>query len=433
MVFGLIGVINLGHGAMLTLGAYFTWCATTSGVPFVPSRCSSPRLESGVIGLVLEHFVIRHFYDRPFETLLLTWGFFLIATEMIKIVFGTDFRGRSTNPLPPRSACGPVVLPAYRSVVALVSLCILVVACRTAIPDGLGHQDQGTGAEPRGCEPARPGHRAAPTSTVFVGGAFLAGLAGALISPMLSVDPYIGNIFLVRSFFVVTVGGIGQVLGGTLDRQLPRSAGRRRSSRWSPARSFAQTIVFALAIVVLRFRPAGLSGGDEARRRLTAAVDGRLRRRRAAAERAESGARCLHLCSRLAAGCSISGYPIYILPQYCCSACWRCRSASYGGPARHPELRPGRRFSRWAPMPWGSPCAVAAARSTAPISACSAASACGGGLAAIIGYFLFSAGVRDAYFVLVTLALSIMVEQVAVSQSQITGGWNGMFVDRACR
>jgi urea ABC transporter permease protein UrtC len=54
----------------------------------------------------------------------------------------------------------------------------------------------------------------------------------------------------------------------------------------------------------------------------------------------------------------------------------------------------------------------------------------GGGLAAAVGYFLFSAGVRATYFVLVTLALSIMIEQIAVSQSDITGGWNGMFIDR---
>ncbi|HWP46865.1 MAG TPA: branched-chain amino acid ABC transporter permease [Candidatus Limnocylindrales bacterium] len=54
----------------------------------------------------------------------------------------------------------------------------------------------------------------------------------------------------------------------------------------------------------------------------------------------------------------------------------------------------------------------------------------GAGLATIIGYFLFSAGVRDAYFVIVTLALSIIVEQIAVSQSDITGGWNGFFIDR---
>jgi len=54
----------------------------------------------------------------------------------------------------------------------------------------------------------------------------------------------------------------------------------------------------------------------------------------------------------------------------------------------------------------------------------------GGGIAAIVGYFLFSAGVRSTYFVLVTLALSIMTEQIAVSQSDITGGWNGMYMDR---
>ena len=51
-------------------------------------------------------------------------------------------------------------------------------------------------------------------------------------------------------------------------------------------------------------------------------------------------------------------------------------------------------------------------------------------IAGLVGYFLFSAGVRDSYFVIVTLALSIIAEQIAVSQSQITGGWNGMFISR---
>lgn len=59
-----------------------------------------------------------------------------------------------------------------------------------------------------------------------------------------------------------------------------------------------------------------------------------------------------------------------------------------------------------------------------------AATAVGAIVAGLIGYFLFSAGVRDAYFVLVTLALSIVIEQLAVSQSQWTGGWNGMFLMR---
>ena len=87
--------------------------------------------------MALEHFVIRHFYDRPFETLLLTWGFFLIATEMIKIVFGTDLR-TVENPLPGALDLRLVVLPAYQSVVALVSLCILVSLAVLLFKSSLG-------------------------------------------------------------------------------------------------------------------------------------------------------------------------------------------------------------------------------------------------------------------------------------------------------
>ena len=89
IVYGLVGVINMGHGAMLTLGAYFTWWLTQHGMPFVPAVLLSAAAV-GVVGLLFEHFIIRYFYDRPFDTLLLTWAFFLVGTEVIKIVFGTD-------------------------------------------------------------------------------------------------------------------------------------------------------------------------------------------------------------------------------------------------------------------------------------------------------------------------------------------------------
>ena len=80
IIYGLIGVINMGHGAMLTLGAYFTWWLTRHGMPFVPSVLLSAAAV-GLIGLAFEHLVIRYFYNRPFDTLLLTWAFFLVATE----------------------------------------------------------------------------------------------------------------------------------------------------------------------------------------------------------------------------------------------------------------------------------------------------------------------------------------------------------------
>ena len=254
VVFGLMGVINMGHGAMLTLGAYFTWFATTAGIPFAPSVLLA-AVGVGVIELGLEHFVIRYFYDRPFETLLLTWGFFLITTEIIKIVFGTDLR-TVENPLPGAVVFGTVVLPAYKSMVALTSLLILVGLALLLFRTTLGIKIR---ALVQNAEAASLlGLNIGLTyKMVFVVGAFIAGLAGALISPMLSVDPYIGNIFLVRSFFVVIVGGIGQVLAGTLIGSFLIGGSETLFALFS-GQVVAQTIVFALAIVVLRFRPAGI-------------------------------------------------------------------------------------------------------------------------------------------------------------------------------
>jgi urea transport system permease protein len=254
IIFGLMGVINMGHGAMLTLGAYFTWFATTAGVPFAPSVLLA-ALGVALIGLALEHFVIRHFYDRPFETLLLTWGFFLVATEIIKIVFGTDLR-TVANPLPGAIVFGAIVLPAYKTMVAICSLLILIglslLLFRTAV--GIKIRALVQNAEAANLLGLNIG---LTYKLVFVAGAFIAGLSGALISPMLSVDPYIGNIFLVRSFFVVIVGGIGQVLAGTLIGSFLVGGSETLFALFS-GQVVAQTIVFALAIVVLRFRPTGI-------------------------------------------------------------------------------------------------------------------------------------------------------------------------------
>ncbi len=91
IIYGLIGVINMGHGAMLTLGAYFTWAGLQLEIPFVLSVILSGFIV-GFIGLLFEHWIIKRFYNSPYETLLLTWAFFLVTTELIKVVFGSDFR-----------------------------------------------------------------------------------------------------------------------------------------------------------------------------------------------------------------------------------------------------------------------------------------------------------------------------------------------------
>jgi urea transport system permease protein len=254
IIFGLVGVINLGHGAMLTLGAYLAWAATTAGVPFLLAVVVA-ALGVGLIGLVLEHLVVRHFYERPFDTLLLTWAFFMISTEIVKLVFGTDFRN-VTSPLPGAFALGTVKIPAYRACVALFSLALIGATAFLFYRTNLGIKVRALiqNKEMASLLGLNIGRM---YKLVFTAGCFMAGLAGALISPMLSLDPYIGNVYLVRSFFVVIVGGIGQILGGTMIGSF-FIGGSETLFALASSQAFAQTIVFALAIVVLRFRPYGV-------------------------------------------------------------------------------------------------------------------------------------------------------------------------------
>jgi len=254
VVFGLIGVINMGHGAMLTLGAYLTWAATGAGIPFVPAVLLA-ALGVGFIGLLLEHFLIRYFYDRPFETLLLTWGFFLVSTEVIKIIFGPDFRSVA-SPLPGTIEAFGQSIPAYRATVAGLSLVVLTTI-------GLVYKKTSFGLRVRALVQNREvaslmGQDVSMLyKQVFVAGAFLSGLAGALIAPMLSIDPYIGNVYLVRSFFVVTLGGLGLLVEGTIVGSIV-IAGSETFFSLVTGQVFAQSIVFVFAVVLLRFFPRGI-------------------------------------------------------------------------------------------------------------------------------------------------------------------------------
>jgi len=254
IIYGLIGVINMGHGAMLTLGAYLTWAATTAGVPFILAVILA-ALGVAIVGLLFEHIIIRHFYDKPFDTLLLTWAFFLIMTEVIKIVFGTDFRNVS-NPLPGAIDLGTIKIPAYRGAIAIFSLLLIGATAFVFYKTNLGIKIRAL-IQNREVASLLGLNVSRTYKFVFGIGSGVAGLAGGLISPMLSVDPYIGNVYLVRSFFVVIVGGVGQLLGGTLIGSFFIGGAETIFALFSK-QVFAQSIVFLLAIVILRYRPAGI-------------------------------------------------------------------------------------------------------------------------------------------------------------------------------
>ncbi|WP_030614793.1 branched-chain amino acid ABC transporter permease [Streptomyces fulvoviolaceus] len=256
VVFGLVRVINMGHGAMLALGAYITWTLAQHGLPFFVSVIVSALLV-GVIGLLFEVVLIRHFYDKQFETLLITWAFYLVATQLIKVFWGTDLHSVA-NPIRGTFTIGGAVIGRYVAVVSLVSLLLFASAGWVMYRTSVGIRVRAM-IQNREMAMMLGVRASAMYRAIFALGAMLAGLAGGLISPMFSVEPDMGTLWLVRSFFVVTVGGLGSLVGGTLIGSA-LMGGMTTLVSLVAQQVFAQTVVFALAVIALRFRPAGILG-----------------------------------------------------------------------------------------------------------------------------------------------------------------------------
>lgn len=256
VVFGLVRVINMGHGAMLALGAYFTWALAGAGVPFVLAVLAATA-GVALVGLVFEALIIRHFYEQSFETLLISWGFYLVVTELIKIVWGSTLKN-IRNPIPGTFSLGQVGIGRYEAVVCLVTVLLLATLGVLLYRTSLGVRVR---AMIQNREMALMLGVNAPRMYrgVFVAGAAMAGLAGALIAPMFSIEPDMGTLWLVRAFFVVTVGGLGAIVGGTLVGSA-LIGGATSVFALFTQQVFAQTVVFALAVVALRFRPVGILG-----------------------------------------------------------------------------------------------------------------------------------------------------------------------------
>ena len=254
IVYGLVGVINMGHGAMLTLGAYLTWYFISLNIPFFLCIIFS-GIGVALVGITLEHFIIRKFYHRPFDTLLLTWAFFLITTEVIKIIFGTDFKNIEA-PISGAFEVFGINIPAYRFLVCLFTIFLITISNIIFLKTDLGIKIRALiqNKEVAGLMGLDIN---LTYKAVFGFGSFMAGIAGGLIAPMLSIDPYIGNIYLVRSFFVVIVGGVGNLLSGTVVGSFLIGGTETLFAIFSD-QVVSQASVFLLAIILLRLRPNGI-------------------------------------------------------------------------------------------------------------------------------------------------------------------------------
>ena len=256
IVLGLMRVINMAHGALYTLGAYAV-VTTYARWGFVPALVAAP-LAVGLVGFVVEAALIRPLYSRdPLHTMLLTFGLALIVEDLVRIGWGD-----APYPMAPPSALSGILLlgdipfSKYRLFVIAVAAVLMLLTWLFLERTQLGRTIL-AGTFDR--EMVRIlGIRINLLFTLVFGlGAALAGLAGALASPIRGVFPTMGTSIIMPSFVVVIIGGMGS-FGGALAGGLSVGVIISLAVEFFPAAS--DVIVFVLLAAVLLVRPRGLFG-----------------------------------------------------------------------------------------------------------------------------------------------------------------------------
>ncbi|PVY78522.1 amino acid/amide ABC transporter membrane protein 1 (HAAT family) [Cupriavidus alkaliphilus] len=265
ITYGLIGVINMAHGEFLMIGAYATYVVQSlfrAYAPgaldwYLPAALPVSFLAAAVVGFVLERLVLRHLYGRPLETLLATFGVSLLLMQAVRTLFGAQ-NVEVSNPgwmsggfewLP------GLVIPYNRVVIILFALAVVAVAWGVLNRTRLGLFVRATtqNRTMAACVGVRTWQ---VDSYAFAFGAGIAGLGGCALSQIGNVGPDLGQAYIIDSFMVVVLGGVGQLAGtivgafglGILNKFIEPFYGA----------VLAKILVLVLIVLFIQKRPQGL-------------------------------------------------------------------------------------------------------------------------------------------------------------------------------
>ena len=265
ITYGLMGVINMAHGELMMIGAYATWLVQSAFRQWAPGAFDAyvllavpvSFLAAAAVGVAIERSVIRFLYGRPLETLLATWGISLILMQSARSLFGAQNVAVEN---PSWLSGGLAVLPnltlpysrlAVLAFAALVLLGVAWLVARTRV--GLfvrGVTQNRRMAACLGVDTRRV------DTLAFALGAGVAGLAGCALSQLGNVGPDLGQGWIVDSFMVVVLGGVGQ-LAGTVVAGLGLGVVSKLLEGWQGA-VLAKIMVLALIVLFIQRRPQGL-------------------------------------------------------------------------------------------------------------------------------------------------------------------------------
>jgi urea transport system permease protein len=258
-------VINMAHGELIMIGAYATYVVQNVFRQYFPGAfdaylvCAIPVAfaVSAVVGMILERTVIRWLYGRPLETLLATWGLSLILIQAVRTIFGAQ-NVQVENPSWMSGGVEimtNVVLPWSRiaiiafSAVVLTLMWLLLTRTRLGLFVRAVTQNRAMASS--------LGVRTARVDMLAFGlGSGVAGLAGCALSQIGNVGPDLGQSYIVDSFMVVVLGGVGQ-LAGTVYAALGLGIANKFLEAWQGA-VLAKIAVLVFIIIFIQKRPQGM-------------------------------------------------------------------------------------------------------------------------------------------------------------------------------
>jgi urea transport system permease protein len=265
ITFGLMGVINMAHGEMLMIGAYTTYVMLGLFETYLPSLLQGYILAAipaafvvcGSLGMLMERGVIRFLYGRPLETLLATWGISLILIQTVRLIFGAQ----NVEVENPDWLSGGYEI--FRGVVLPWSrIFIVIFAGFTVTVVWLALQRTPLGLHIRAVTQNREMAASLGIATsridmwTFGLGSAIAGLGGVALSQITNVGPELGQAYIVDSFMVVVLGGVGK-LAGTVTAALGLGVVNKFLEPVSGA-VLGKIFVLGFLILFIQRRPQGI-------------------------------------------------------------------------------------------------------------------------------------------------------------------------------
>ena len=265
ITFGLMGVINMAHGELLMIGAYATYLVQSLFKQWLPEWMDWYVLAAlpvaffitALVGMALERTVIRWLYGRPLETLLATWGISLILMQSVRSLFGAQ-NVDVANPSwmsGGLTVLGDLTLSYNRLVIIGFAFCIVIAVWLVLNFTRLGLFVRAITQNRRMADCV-----GVPTGRIdmlaFGLGSGIAGLAGVALSQLSNVGPDLGRGYIVDSFMVVVLGGVGQLAGTVVAALGLGVLNKIIEPFWGAV--IAKIAILLLIVLFVQKRPQGL-------------------------------------------------------------------------------------------------------------------------------------------------------------------------------